>query len=315
MNASARRIAVAACALAGLVAGSGELYARSSSNVLNLANPAIDTTSNLALSYSSNSTIQASGTVTVNNGTKSANNGSYCVTFTLTNPGQQGNMSFSLINVSNGNVLSLTGSPGSSSQVLSGSFASGTPANTNQTFTIGFQVNPASMPAPGICTANITENLYGGSTFPASGPILDYNTLTVTISVGSFYDVSIVPSGSAFNLSSTSQALNFGSLVEGKQVGADILVRSNVSYSLSLSSMNRGVLANSSDPASSVAYSLSSNHSAINLDPGPGLVASVAPATYGNPSRCALLATILPLSSSPSAGAYADTITVNLSSP
>lgn len=295
--------------------GSGELAARPSNSLLNLANPTTNTTDSLALGYSTGGTTQAAGIVTVNNGTKQADNRPYCVVFTLLNPGQQGGLSFGLVNASNGSSLSLTGSPTSVNQVLSGTFASGTKADTSTVFPIAFQVYPGVLPPPGTYTAVIQESLYGGSTFPPSGSALDSNSLTVTITVGSFYDLSVVATGSSFALDSTGRALDFGIIAAGQRLGADILVRSNVSYSLSLSSANRGALVNAIDSTSSIKYALDSNGSRVVLDPGPGSVASGAAPTYGTPSRYAILVTILPFVSYPSAGSYADTIVVNLAAP
>ena len=181
-------------------------------------------------------------------------------------------------------------------------------------FNISFQVNSTTLPAPGTYTAIISEKIYGGSTYPASGAALDTNTLTVTITVGTIYDVSVVATGSAFSLASSSQALNFGTLAAGQTLGADILVRSNVSYSLSLASANLGSLVNNADSTSSIGYSLSSNGTTASLNPGPASIANGAVATYASPQRYSLLATILPFSF-PSAGTYSDTITVILASP
>lgn len=299
----------------GLALSAGSLYATRQNSSVNLANPTTDTTSTMALTYSPNALSQTSGIITVNNGTKSADNVAYCMTFTLSNPGQQGGMSFRLVNSGTGNILSLSGSPTDSTQVISGSFASGTAANTNVIYSIAFQLDPSPLPAPGTYTATILEKLYRGSTFPPAGSPVDTNTLTITITVGSFYDLSVVPSGSFFSVGTTSQALNFGTLAAGAKLGADIVIRSNVSYSISLSSANHGALANPSDPTSSVGYSLSSGAAQVSLNPGPGLIASGAAATFSNYARYSILVTISPFAGFPSAGSYSDTITVNLASP
>jgi spore coat protein U-like protein len=315
MKTDRRGAAIALTILIGLSSGTGELFARPSNNIVNLANPATETSSSLALAYSPTSLAQASGTVTVNNGTKNADNSQYCVVFTLTNPGQQGGMSLHLSNSATGSELSLSGSPSSQGQVISGAFAAGTSANTNQVFTIVFKLDPSSMPPPGTYSAVINENLYKGSTYPPSGSPVDSNLLTVTITVGSYYDVSIVPTGSAFSLTSTSISLGFGALAAGLKLGADILVRTNVSYSLSLASAHHGSLANAADPASSIGYSLSANATRCQLNPGPGLVASGAAATYAVAARYSIIVEILSISGNPSAGSYADTVTVTLSAP
>jgi len=315
MNGLSTRGAAAAISLAAALALAPGLWAKSSINVLNLANPAIDTTNSFSLSYSPSGAAQASGIITVNNGTKIADDRPYCVVMTLMNPGSQGGLSFGLYNLGSGSRLSLTGSPSSASETISGDFAPGTAANTSRIYTIGFRVEAAVLPPPGTYTAIIKEDLYGGSSFPPSGPILDTNTLTVSVTVGSFYDLSVVATGSSFALDSTSQSLAFGSLAPGQSLGADILVRSNVAYSLSLSSANSGALVNPLDPGSRVGYSLTSNGASISLASGPAPIATGASATYATPTRYRIVASILSFSVYPSAGSYEDAITVSLSAP
>ncbi len=311
MRQSMRPGTILLCLALGTILGM-PAFSASIKNIMNLANAS---TSSLALTYSPDGLATVSGTVIVNNGTQAANNAPFCVVFTLTNPGAQGGLSFSLVNQANGDTLSLSGSPASSTQVLSGTFAQGTRANTNQTFTVSFQVNPTNLPAPGSYVATIREDLYSGSTYPPAGSVLDTNTLTVTVTVGSHYDVSVVPTGSTFALATTSQALSFGNLSAGQALGADILVRSNVSYSLALSSANLGSLTNLVDPASAIAYGLKSNGSSLSLNPGPAYLAQAAAATFSVPLRYSLLVTIQPLPDNPSAGTYTDTLTVILTAP
>jgi spore coat protein U-like protein len=142
---------------------------------------------------------------------------------------------------------------------------------------------------------------------------MDTALFTISIQVGSYYDVSIVASGGTFSLSSTTTTLAFGTIQANESQGSDILVKSNISYSLSLISANGGAFLNASD-ASKLPYSLSVNGSLIALSPGtPTLVANGAQAGYGTPTRYALVATILPYTKLPTQGTYLDTITVNLS--
>jgi spore coat protein U-like protein len=237
------------------------------------------------------------------------------VVFTLNNPNVQNKLTFRVVNAATGAAISLSGAPGNESQVLSGDFPTGTAANSKIVFQYAFQVDPADLPAPGTYTARISQKLYGGSTFPPSGAALDTNTLTVSITVGSHYDVSVVGSGAGFSLASTNQVLNFGILAAGGQVAADILVRSNVTYSLSLTSANGGRLVNVADSTSAVAYSVTANGTPVPLTPPPGEVAGGAAATFETPMRYSLLFTILPISDFPSAGTYSDTIIVNLAAP
>lgn len=310
MNPGRRPGALALILAACLAASGGPAAAASLSFVRNA------TTSNLALSYSPDATVQASGTVTVKKGSFAG--GAFCVVLTLTSltQGSPEGLSYAMYApaASLANRLSLDGSPTSPSQVLQGSFAATDSSKATLSLDYAFVVDPSTLPPPGSYVATINESLYA-STYLPSGPVLASNTLKVTVSVGADYDVSVVPRGSSFSLASTAQALNFGSLSPGESLGADILVRSNVSYSLLLSSANLGSLVNPADPTSLVAYSFTSQGAVLGLASGPAAVASGAAATYSTPARYAVDATILPFSGFPSAGSYSDTITITLSSP
>lgn len=292
-----------------------KLDAKANNNKLNLANPTTDTTDSLSITYSPNTTVQASGILTVSNGTKTADNRSFCVVFTLTNPGNQGGLQFSLYNTSTGNQISLSGSPISATEVLSGSFPVGTAPNSKIVFPFEVRIAPDIMPLPGTYTAIISEKLYGDSLFPPSGAVLDTNTLTVSITVGNHYDVAIVAPNSSFLSSSSQYALEFGTLDPGLSLEADILVKSNVTYSLSLLSSNNGTLVNTTDPDSRIEYSVQTNGSPANLNSGPAFVAIGAPAAPNTPERYRIVITILAFSMYPSAGRYEDSITITLAAP
>lgn len=274
------------------------------------------TTKALSITYSPDANAQASGKVVVKKGTYTG--GVFSVVFTLVSlsPASSPSLSYAAYApaATLANQLSLTGAPTGPSQVLTGTFASNAKSNTTITLDFAFVVMPATLPPPGTYVATIDESLYGTSYLP-TGTAYSSNTLTVTVTVGAHYDVSVVPTGNSFSLTSTSQALDFGSLSQGSTLGADILVRANVSYSLSLSSANSGSLVDVVDPTSLVGYSLMSNGVGYSLSPGPALIAGGAAATFGSPQRYALAFTILPLPTFPTAGTYTDTITITLSSP
>jgi spore coat protein U-like protein len=314
MNPSIHHKAIAAAGLLMLFACGGLVHA-SRGDTIYFAAGGNGTTKILTPAYSPDGQTSAPGFVTVNNGTKCADNTPFCVVFTLMSSLQCA-PGFSLVNSATGDVLSLSGSPSSSSQILTGAFAAGTRADTNLSFSIALLVNPQPIPDPGSYTFKIRESLYSGSSYDPSGDRLVQSAiLTVRVMVGSYYDVSIVPAGSAFSLSSTSQTLNFGILLPGQSLSADILVRTNVQYRLSLTSVNQGSLVNVADRSSAIGYTLTANGSPVPLSPGPGMVASGAPPTYGNPKRYDLAVRILPFADNPAAGNYSDTIIVTVAAP
>ena len=274
------------------------------------------TTSTMAVAYSSDTTTQATGKITIKKGTFAG--GNFCIVLTLLSMTQSSPEALTYAMYSPAatlaNQLSLSGSPTSQSQVLSGNFGAGTTKNSTITLDFAFVVSPSTLPPPGTYIATIDESVYASTYLPSGTPYASH-TLKVTVTVGSIYGVSVVPTGYGFSSTSTSQALNFGVLAAGQSLGADILVKSNVLYSLVLASANSGSLVNIADPTSLIGYSLTSNGTAVPLASGPSAIASRSAATYSPAARYGMKATIGPITSFPSAGSYADTITITVSSP
>jgi hypothetical protein len=154
------------------------------------------------------------------------------------------------------------------------------------------------------------------SAYPPTGSSVSSKSFTVTVVVGSTCNLSVVTTGSSFSLSSTSQALAFGNLTPNDTRGSDLVVRSNVTYNLSIVSAKGWALANSSDSTSLVGYTLTSNKSALSLVQGlSSTIVTGATATYSSLARYALVFTISAFSGLPTEGDYSDTLTVTLASP
>jgi hypothetical protein len=212
-------------------------------------------------------------------------------------------------------ALSLTGSPSSSQELLLGSFAASQAGkNTSTNVSFAALVSPLSLPPPGTYTASLRAYLYA-SGFPLSGASVASLLITLSVTVGSHFDLSIAPVGDPFSLAATSSALAFGTLVPGDSRSVDVLVRSNVSYSLGLASAHGGALANAYD-GSLVPYALSSNGGALSLSPAlPAPLAAGARASYSLAARYALEVRISPFPGLPTEGDYFDTLTLTLSAP
>ncbi|MEI6875240.1 MAG: hypothetical protein WCL50_08950, partial [Spirochaetota bacterium] len=131
--------------------------------------------------------------------------------------------------------------------------------------------------------------------------------------VGSVSDLSVVRTGGKFSTTSTSQSLSFGTIVPNASKGADLIVRSNVSYGLSLISA-KGGLANADD-GSLIGYTLSSNGTAHSLPAGVPVSIATAGPTYSGLARYALLATITGYGDMPTEGSYSDTLTIIMTAP
>jgi spore coat protein U-like protein len=304
-----RRSAGLASAIAALVLASvGRAVAQSPSIGPNPFDP--------RPSYSSTAIVQAPSSINLVSNRYSC---PVCVVFTEisrypSSSQQAQNVNYGLFSADGSSQLSVDGSPASAQETLTGSFPNGSKKNDVLNLQFLVKVFPTSLPPPATYWITLRADLYASS-YPPSGRIADTAFFTVTIGVAGFYDLSVEPTGGAFALDSTTATLAFGSLVANNSKGADILVKSNISYSLSLSSINGGAFANTTD-GSKLPYSLTVNGSAITLPPGIRvLVATGAQASYGTPTRYALVATVLPYTAMPTQGAYSDTITVTLSAP
>jgi len=208
--------------------------------------------------------------------------------------------------------LSTTGSPAGEQETLGGSFPP--KSKKGDRLNLGFlvEIAPTSMPPPGIHVISLWADLYAGE-YPPSGAPVDSVMFTISVRVGAHYDVSIVPSGAVFSLSATSATMDFGVLKSNDARGMDILVKSNISFALSIGSVNGGAFVNASD-GYRIPYSLSANGIAVLLTPGgSAVVGDGARASYGIPARFAVVVTVLPIEDMPTEGAYSDLIMVTLS--
>jgi spore coat protein U-like protein len=268
------------------------------------------------MSFSPTVMVQASSSIVLAAG---GYKGRGCVVFTeltrsppLSLPAK--NIDYGLFSENGSLQLSTNGSPASAQETLEVTFPSN--AKPKDRFTLLFlvEVFPTSLPPSRTHTITLRADLYAHA-YPPSGPIADSVNFTVNVQVNTYYDVSVVPSGGAFSLSSTTATLAFGTLAANATRGADILVKSNVSYTLSLTSASGGALVNVSD-GTRLAYSLTANGSIISLPAGTRkAVASGVSPGFGTPTRYALVVTVLPYAILPNTGAYSDTITVTLAAP
>lgn len=209
-------------------------------------------------------------------------------------------------------ALATSGSPSSAAEVLGGSFPAGSGKKERLSLDALFRLRPSTLPPSGNHVISYRVDLYA-SAFPLAGAIAATEFFDVTVRVGSYFDVSVVPSGGAFSLSSTSQNLGFGSLLPGEARGVDVLVKSNVAYTLSLASSGQGAFVSAFD-GSRLPYALTVNGSPVSLGASAVLASGAAPG-YAAPSRYALLVTVQPYAELPTEGDYADTLTLTLSAP
>ncbi len=192
-------------------------------------------------------------------------------------------------------------------EVISGSMTGGSGAVIPLSFIL--YIPPNQIAPPGNYTDQVTIGIY--RSYSDTRAPLDTRTITITAVVVPAAILSLVPTGSGFN-GSTSQSLNFGALAQGKSLGCDLLVRKNTSCSVTLSSLNNGVMRLIPSPtADQVPYVCTVNGSPLNLAT-PALMtlpAAVSPSPDGN--RLPISVTIGSLEDVP-AGDYRDEITITI---
>lgn len=159
-------------------------------------------------------------------------------------------------------IKDLSSNP-SLNEVLSGSLPNG---NTRQNVTYYLSIPSGAFYPGSTYTDTVTVSLYKGNL--NSYTFSDSRDLTFNIQVPDVIDISLVPLGANFDVNSSNMTFDFGELFPGQTKNADIIVRSNLSYEVSLSSENGSIL-KSMDPAntSEIPYLCSINGSTITLPP------------------------------------------------
>jgi spore coat protein U-like protein len=246
-----------------------------------------------------------------------------CVYFVTFSPGQSGNFAARAArsganalpyqiydSMTSRNVLKdLTANP-SLAEVLTGSFAASGTTWTTQNLTYTVHLPAGQLPPAGTYTDTITMDVYVGT--PAShGARQQRVTFAISVAMSPSLDVALVATGAPFNSASTAFTFDFGVLSTGGSRGADLVVRANSLNTISITSLNGGVMKNT-DPGddSAIPYQLLVNGSAIALPAAtPRPIASSAPATSFSGNRYGISAVIGSWGWA-TEGSYSDVLTV-----
>jgi spore coat protein U-like protein len=138
------------------------------------------------------------------------------------------------------NILKdLSASP-ANSEVLAGYFPPSNGAqNQSRSFAVSIPGN--SFPRAGSYTDSVVMTLHEG-TILSPGMIPQTASFALSISVPQILDMALVPTGNSFDALSTSLNLNYGVLARSARKTADLMVRGNVPFSVSVLSQNGGRL-------------------------------------------------------------------------
>lgn len=161
---------------------------------------------------------------------------------------------------------------------------------------------------------NLSLDLYAG-TLLSSPQLIASSPITFQTHVDSSVDLSLVRSGSPFNINDTAQVLDFGTLASGEQREIDLVIRSNNGYSVSMQSLNKQLMVHAEAPAisDSIPYQIVLNGGGINLATGaPVQVISGTGTTPTTGIAFPIEFTIGNLSGAEAAGTYSDIISVTV---
>ncbi len=149
------------------------------------------------------------------------------------------------------------------SEVLSGNFT----GRGSQQLSFFLVIPTEQVVRPGTYTDTVTVTAYEGDL--TNNIQHRTRTLTISATVLEQIDLSLVNPGGSFNPSLTSRLIDFGILQAGKFSDFDLRVRSNIGYSVTLSSQNQGNMAHI-DPTdtSRVPFSFTANSANVDLS-GP----------------------------------------------
>lgn len=157
----------------------------------------------------------------------------------------------------------------SANDVLVGGFQTGTSLTQTVVYYIQIPFNPATSPslaAAGTYTDNYVVDLYEGADPTAFVTPVATASITLTVTIAKMIALSVIDSGGAFSIGSTSRNISFGTLSEGASSGFDLRVRTNAGYSVTFSSAHDGRLKHTNPAKNSyVPYSFYVNASILSL--------------------------------------------------
>lgn len=168
---------------------------------------------------------------------------------------------------------------------------------------------------PGYYSDSFVVSLYKGtlSSYTLQGTF----NLTLGINTTKLADISIVATGSTFNVADTTEVLNFGQLTQGTTRSADVILKYNAGYILKASSANNSRLKHTT-LNSYVPYTITFAGSAVNLTNSAVTPVTIGQGTGVSPANGTIFNTVVTIGSVPvnqSNGSYGDTITLTVQSP
>jgi len=160
-----------------------------------------------------------------------------------------------------------------SAEVLLGNFPDSSKFQT-QSWNFSVAIPAGTFPVAGTYSDTVVMTLYPG-TLSSHGTAADQSSFSLTLKVPKLMDLSLVAVNSFFDLNSVALTMDFGLLSAGSARSADLVIRSNAPYGVTVTSLNGGIMKiNDPTDASTVPYIFDVNGVAKNLP--AGTAASIA---------------------------------------
>lgn len=168
---------------------------------------------------------------------------------------------------------------------------------------------------PGYYSDSFIVSLYKGtlSSYSLEGTF----NLTLGVNATKVVDISLVPTGSSFNVADTTETLNFGALSQGTTRSADVIIKYNAGYILKASSANNSRLKHTT-LNTYVPYAITFAGSTVNLTNSAVTPVTITQGSGISPANGTIFNTVVTMGSVPSNqanGSYTDTITLTVQSP
>lgn len=195
----------------------------------------------------------------------------------------------------------------------SNNFISGIFSSTGTSITLSYyplQNTTTGYEYFGTYNDTVSMNIYTG-TIGGAYTLEGTGSITYKSIVSKKIDIAVVPTGQAFNISSTSQNFSFGSLnPTPPPQSADLIIKYNAGYGVNLCSANLGRMKHSTQ-SQYVPYAMTVNGAAVNFNTSCSSYAITGSGNSINGLRAPIL--ITPSSAATaSSGAYSDTITISV---
>ncbi|TVR73811.1 MAG: hypothetical protein EA427_01880 [Spirochaetaceae bacterium] len=192
-------------------------------------------------------------------------------------------LEYQLINPgADGQVIKDLNAAGGASTLIYGSIRGGGSAPREESFPFAL-ISPQGQYLPaGDYTDTVMVRLYGGN--PAQGNPLEEEPMLLILNVPAMVAISVVNRGQPFEAAFPDPfPLDFGVLEQGRHEEVDVIVQTNVNYSLTVTSPNSGVmvLKDLPDEGSVVPYTMRVNGTVRGLSGGSAEIATGSPTSAG----------------------------------